>query len=75
MSFAFLEVYSLPFMKFKYILRICIDEAFNRKVSSWIQVFSSFSSKNVILIPESVLRMKFIFKSLGEKLVCTSIEF
>jgi len=73
MSFAFLEVHSLLF--FKYILRICIDEVFSRKVSSWIQVFSSFSSKNVILMPESVLRMKFIFKSLGEKLVCTSIEF
>lgn len=62
MSFAFLEVYSLLF--FKYILRICIDEVFSRNVSSWIQVFSSFSSKNVILIPESILRMEHVLKAL-----------
>ncbi len=41
MSLAFLEVYSLSFYEIKYILRICIDEATNRKVSLWIQVFQS----------------------------------
>ncbi len=30
---------SLLFLEIKYILKICIDEAFSRKDSSWIQFF------------------------------------